>query len=521
MSEPTGFLLVENFEETAGGANDGYDAGEWTETIGTNGIVDQDDTTATILRGTQQLKVYAGDSGQYSNTLSPSFTASDEVWFHCLFRHGSSIAAATVYFINLTNAGAPIVQVGVTATTGTIVIKCGTPTATTTNAISADTDYHIWVHYKKGTGSNAEYSVEVTAASAKAPTGSGDFYAAGTDGTRTQQIDGVRIGVGVAGSQGRTRTAYFDQVYVDDSAIGDLSSYDVSAITLTMSSGIQSNVGGTFTTPLQTSLDTANGIQQNVAGAPNVSVQITLDMSGGAQQNVADSVSLAAQIALSMATGINQNVSGTFELPAEFILAASDAIQKNAADVITLVIEGSGTEYTLTMYDGHQVQVGDAISLNIEGMLNVAGGLQQPVSSDPELSGEFTSEAIGSVQVNAGDAIGDLPVQISLAISEGAQSNVADVITMPVEFNLAIFEGKQVNVADVASLIMQGVLSILDGIQVNTAGTITLSVSVAGDVLARLLRIVTNTPARSIKSNTPQLIVTNKTANKSIELIGG
>jgi hypothetical protein len=100
-------------------------------------------------------------------------------------------------------------------------ITHGSATASTVSGVSADTDYNVWVHYKKGTGSNGEMSVGFSTGTTE-PT-SGDNYASLTNGTSTNQTDRWQWRNNTATT---TRSYYFDSmivddVIVDDAAIGD------------------------------------------------------------------------------------------------------------------------------------------------------------------------------------------------------------------------------------------------------------------------------------------------------------
>jgi hypothetical protein len=86
--------------------------------------------------------------------------------------------------------------------------------------LTAGTAYRIWIHWKVGSGSNGQCSVEYTAVSTKSPTftdygtgASGNTYAATSNGTHTNNRSSI---IFLAYT---TMTAYMDQVYVSSSPI--------------------------------------------------------------------------------------------------------------------------------------------------------------------------------------------------------------------------------------------------------------------------------------------------------------
>src|SRR6266481_3829746 len=67
------FTLKETFNAA------GYDNTGWTANPGTGGTIDPDDTTAPIMEGVQQLKIFAGIVTQKSY-IDRTMTAMTEVW---------------------------------------------------------------------------------------------------------------------------------------------------------------------------------------------------------------------------------------------------------------------------------------------------------------------------------------------------------------------------------------------------------------------------------------------------------
>jgi hypothetical protein len=81
--------------------------------------------------------------------------------------------------------------------------------------MSTGTTYHVWVHYVKGSGSNAQSSVGFSTDGTR-PT-SGNKFTSYSNGTETADADNVRF-MEEGGSNAR---AIIDKVRVDDATIGD------------------------------------------------------------------------------------------------------------------------------------------------------------------------------------------------------------------------------------------------------------------------------------------------------------
>ena len=199
----SGFLVCQNFE----GA--GYDNSEtWVETQGTNGDVNEDNTTATVLRGSQQLKIYAGDSGQSSFDKSPSFgTDQSEIYYHFRFKTDNPTPSSPEIISGVLDSGANVKATVYLNTTGHLYANNnGVIGTATTSAISAGTMYHVWVHYKQGTANDGIMSVA--------------FSTDATEPTSGTNFSGVTTGTSYVGAryvnfQARYQaTNYFDQVLV-------------------------------------------------------------------------------------------------------------------------------------------------------------------------------------------------------------------------------------------------------------------------------------------------------------------
>ncbi len=171
----TGFLICQNFEGT------GYDNSEtWTENVTGTAVVDEDDTTATILRGSQQLKITAGDGTGSART---AFTASGTVYGHVKFKTGDATPTATVYIITLydsTYGNNLSIRI---LTGGQLGLTDESHPGNTVGVLSDNTAYHIWFSYTKGAGTDAKYTLAFSATTTE-PT-SGNNYCEVTVGHGT------------------------------------------------------------------------------------------------------------------------------------------------------------------------------------------------------------------------------------------------------------------------------------------------------------------------------------------------
>jgi hypothetical protein len=214
----TGFLVCQNFEGTgtSGEIVAGYDNTEtWTEYV-PDGTVDQDDTTATILRGDNQLKMVG--TTNVPNTYT-TITESGTIYFHFLFLAPDATPVSNTNIFSLRNGTTQVAYVVLT-TTGRLYISDGTATATTADVpsgkMSNATKYHVWGSYSKSTGgNNGVYTIEFTPETTYAPTGTGNAYATtGAAGVKTDDINRIYI------VKNQAETHYYDQVLVKTSAIG-------------------------------------------------------------------------------------------------------------------------------------------------------------------------------------------------------------------------------------------------------------------------------------------------------------
>ena len=204
-SSCTGFEICQNFEST------GYDnsESEWSEGIGSNGIVDEDDQTATVLRGSYQLKVFGGDAGQSSYARFTFPTALDEIYLHFRLKTPAANADDVVSVIFRDASQGSDLDFYIRGGSDRFRVLTASGDVYPTDTYSDSTAYHVWIHYKNdGTGSMG-FSTDTTEPTA------GNKYGTYSSGS-TDSIKSIDFR---ADSE---ETIYVDQVIVKTTAIGQI-----------------------------------------------------------------------------------------------------------------------------------------------------------------------------------------------------------------------------------------------------------------------------------------------------------
>lgn len=185
----------------------GYDNGEtWTES-GDAGTVNPA-YTGVVLQGTQSLRI--NQSGNKAQTIT-SFSAQDEVYIYFLMRGISGFPdnPTRIGFLNDSST------IGMNVNNSGTLSLCGNVCATTVGTMTAGTTYHVWFHYKKGSGSD-QISEAAFSTDGIRPT-SGDNYAIISNGTRTSQITSFQF---VWDAFNFTQQVIFDKVRISTNCIG-------------------------------------------------------------------------------------------------------------------------------------------------------------------------------------------------------------------------------------------------------------------------------------------------------------
>lgn len=201
VNECLGLSICQNFET----ATTGYDNGETWTALG-SGITPT--YTTSPLRGTQSL--YINDGTSYA--LSPSYTQTGEIWGHFVFQTSDGQPGNNATLLrwgdaNLNNSYGAVSLL----TTGylKIIHGTGTATATTTQLPNGSTGtYHVWFHWKKGTGANGEMEAYISTSNTRPGTAEVSL----TNGSITSNTVQTKLSIDNPGS-----SIKFDQLYISNS----------------------------------------------------------------------------------------------------------------------------------------------------------------------------------------------------------------------------------------------------------------------------------------------------------------
>jgi hypothetical protein len=193
------YLLCQNAEGT------GYDNSEsYTET----GTVDED-YTGTVLRGSQSINLASA-----SSIVSASdFSAQSTIWgFVRVHSTDWDAAASDSWLIGFTKSGGSVAGGIKIESDGTLKAYHGSA-QTATESLVDSTTYYVWCKYVKGTGADGVIELYLSENTTR-----GAADRSNSSGTETNDIINVKI---------ETQTSLVitvDQLYVDESEIGDVSS---------------------------------------------------------------------------------------------------------------------------------------------------------------------------------------------------------------------------------------------------------------------------------------------------------
>jgi hypothetical protein len=191
------YLLSEDWEGT------GTPSG-WTHSTGD--ILP--DYTTTILDGAQSLYVPTPRAAD-----SPSFAAQSELWLYCMFRFVNAPTSSNRYLLGLYNSGGSAVGlVAVASSSLTPAVRHGTLTGSSGSDLALNTTYHLWFHWKKGTGSNGEAEAYISTTATRP----GSPQVTINNGDAITDAVSVRLGMLTAGSGNKI----FDKLRVSASEIG-------------------------------------------------------------------------------------------------------------------------------------------------------------------------------------------------------------------------------------------------------------------------------------------------------------
>lgn len=176
------YLLEETFDAT------GYDVAGWTES--NTSETKEDWTTAPApLDGTQSLYF---DVTATRSIDAPAWAGTDTVWVSFLWHDDEAAlpGAARPFCALKDSVGGATVASLTLEINGDITVACGSATSRSTDSLTRNTTYRIWMSYTKGSGSNGQASVywSTTIAGPK-----GSSKASVTTGTSTAQSVSVRF----------------------------------------------------------------------------------------------------------------------------------------------------------------------------------------------------------------------------------------------------------------------------------------------------------------------------------------
>ncbi|TXH18777.1 MAG: hypothetical protein E6R03_01580 [Hyphomicrobiaceae bacterium] len=176
------YLLNETFDAA------GYDVAGWTESSATE-IKEDYATAPSPLSGTQSLYF---DVTSTRTDDSPAFTASDTVWVSFLYHNDEAAGAAgTRSFVAIKDSvGGTTIASLTLETDGDVTVVCGSANNRSTDSLTRNQTYRVWVTYTKGTGSNGQAAV-YWSTTLDGPKGSAK--ASVTTGTSTAQALSVRF----------------------------------------------------------------------------------------------------------------------------------------------------------------------------------------------------------------------------------------------------------------------------------------------------------------------------------------
>lgn len=176
------YLLEETFDAA------GYDVAGWTES-NTSEIKEDYATAPAPLSGVQSLYF---DVTATRSLDSPAWTGADTVWISFLFHDDeAALPGAPRLFCALKDSVGGTTVASVTLETdGDLTVACGSATSRSSESITRNTTYRIWLTYTKGTGANGLAAVYWSTPSTDPK---GTAKASVSSGTSTAQAASVRF----------------------------------------------------------------------------------------------------------------------------------------------------------------------------------------------------------------------------------------------------------------------------------------------------------------------------------------
>lgn len=203
------YLVNQTFETPT----TGYDHGEtWTQS---GGATITPNYSGLVLQGTQSLRIVYTGGGAVAQTQT-TFAAQNEIWVYFMLRFPNLTDHNPAYIGWLEIPGTTI---SMTINNTFTVSISGSVTATTVATMTSNTTYHVWAHYKKGSGTDQVQDIAFSTTGIKPL--SGNNFAQAINGNRTTQITKLTLAWDGEGASFPTREYIFDKIRVANTCIGD------------------------------------------------------------------------------------------------------------------------------------------------------------------------------------------------------------------------------------------------------------------------------------------------------------
>jgi hypothetical protein len=210
VGQPTGaaaptYLLEENLE-APGWEN------SWTESLRAGDTVDPDNAAAPApIVGSYSLRITCADDSGTATSETIAVTASDNLYVYLIVNFDSLGNQASRGVAGILDASSNDLSIAFLADSAShnISLWDGTNSDSGT-APSADTTYHIWIEYEKGTGANSVSRIFVSANATKPGTADTEI----TGGSNTAQAAKIVL------TAKKNMDVVFDKIRVSQTVIG-------------------------------------------------------------------------------------------------------------------------------------------------------------------------------------------------------------------------------------------------------------------------------------------------------------
>jgi hypothetical protein len=192
------FLISENFESGAAPAG-------WTSTSSGTAPDYNYATAPAPLEGTKSVR--AATATGLIRIQPPAFTATGDIWTYFLFSYNTFSATDGIFLLQSSGLTTQL-KMGLNG--GQWYLREGALEVQST-AVTANTKYHVWIHYTKGTGANGVYQLYASTTGVR-----GTAILNYSNGTATSDIVSVEIQ-----AWNTTGDHIIDKLRVSNTSIGD------------------------------------------------------------------------------------------------------------------------------------------------------------------------------------------------------------------------------------------------------------------------------------------------------------